>query len=54
MSFSVAPKGTDCTFILVLNPAFNYEVSQNYFEKEKLYSLRIRWESTAGTEGVKE
>ncbi|MEW6187172.1 MAG: SPOR domain-containing protein [Thermodesulfobacteriota bacterium] len=45
MSFSVAQKGSDCTFILVLNPAYNYEVSQNYFEKEKLYSLRIRWEA---------
>ncbi len=46
LSFSVAQKGTDCTFILVLNPSFNYEVSQNYFEKEKIYALRIRWEST--------
>jgi hypothetical protein len=47
LSFRVDQKGRDCTFILVLNPSFNYEVSQNYFEKEKIYSLRIRWESTS-------
>ena len=46
LSVSLMQKGTDCTFDLVLNPSFNYEVSQNYFEKEKIYSLRIRWEST--------
>lgn len=54
MSFSVAQKGSDCTFILVLNPAYNYEVSQNYFEKEKLYSLRIRWEAATGAVQPKE
>jgi len=46
LSVSLMQKGTDCTFDLVLNPSYNYEVSQNYFEKEKIYSLRIRWEST--------
>jgi hypothetical protein len=54
MSVSLVQKGTDCTFVLVLNPSFNYEVSQNYFEKEKIYSLRIRWESTAGPDPVSE
>jgi hypothetical protein len=46
LSVSLMQKGTDCTFDLALNPAFNYEVSLDYFEKEKIYSLRIRWEST--------
>jgi hypothetical protein len=48
LSFSLMQKGTDCTFVLVLNSSFNYDVSQNYFEKEKIYSLRVRWESAAG------
>ena len=52
LSVSLMQKGTDCTFDLVLNPSFNYEVSQNYFEKEKIYSLRIRWESTKGPDPV--
>jgi hypothetical protein len=42
LSFSLRQKGTDCTLTLVLDPSFNYEVSQNYFEKEKIYSLGIR------------
>jgi hypothetical protein len=53
-SVSLLQNGTDCTFILVLNPSFNYEVSQNYFDKEKIFSLRIRWESTAGPDPVSE
>ena len=52
LSVSLIQKGTDCTFVLVLNPVYNYEVSQNYFEKEKIYSLRIRWESTTGPNPV--
>jgi len=52
LSVSLVQKGTDCTFVLVLNPVYNYEVSQNYFEKEKIYSLRIRWESTTGPKQV--
>jgi hypothetical protein len=52
LSFSLRQKGTDCTLTLVLNPSFNYEVSQNYFEKEKIYSLGIRWGSTAGPDPV--
>lgn len=48
LSVSLMQKGSDCTFVLVLNPVYNYEVSQNYFEMEKIYSLRIRWESTTG------
>lgn len=48
LSFSVSQKNTECTFILVLNPAYNFEVSQNFFEKEKLYSLKIRWEAAGG------
>lgn len=48
LSFSITQKNTECTFILVLNPSYNYEVSQNYFEKEKLYALRIRWETAGG------
>jgi hypothetical protein len=54
LSVRLVQKDTDCTFILVLNPSFNYEVSQNYFEKEKIFSLRIRWESTAGPVPVSE
>jgi hypothetical protein len=54
LSVSLVQKDTDCTFVLVLNPSFNYEVSQNYFEKEKIFSLRIRWESTAGPVPVSE
>ncbi len=54
LSVSLMQKGTDCTFDLVLNPSFNYDVSQNYFEKEKIYSLRIRWESTKGPDTVTE
>jgi len=54
LSVSLVQKDTDCTFVLVLNPVYNYEVSQNYFEKEKLYSLRIRWESTTGPERITE
>jgi hypothetical protein len=46
-----APKST---FDLGLNPSFNYEVSQNYFEKEKIYSLRIQWESAKGPDPVSE
>jgi hypothetical protein len=41
ISFSLAQKGTDCTIIILLSSTFNYEVAQNYFEKEKLYSLLI-------------
>jgi hypothetical protein len=48
LSVSLVQKGPDCTFVLVLNPSYNYEVSQNYFEQEKIYSLRISWESTSG------
>jgi hypothetical protein len=48
LSFSLLQEDTDCTLALVLNSSFNYEVSQNYFEKEKIYSLRIRWGSTEG------
>jgi hypothetical protein len=54
LSVSLVQKGTDCTFVLVLNPVYNYEVSQNYFEQEKIYSLRIRWESTTGPDRVTE
>ncbi|MCJ7833388.1 MAG: hypothetical protein MUQ20_03270, partial [Deltaproteobacteria bacterium] len=54
LSVSLVQKDTDCTFVLVLNPVYNYEVSQNYFEKEKLYSLRIRWESTTGPDRITE
>jgi hypothetical protein len=41
LSFSLAPKESDCTFILVLSSAYNYEVDQKYYEKEKIYSLLI-------------
>ena len=42
LSFHLSKKGLDCTFVLLLHPAYNYEVSQDYFEKEKMYSLVIR------------
>ena len=54
LSVSLRQKGTDCTFDLVLNPSFNYDVSQNYFEQEKIYSIGIRWESTKGLHTVTE
>jgi len=47
LSFSLDKKRTDCTFILLLNSAYNYQVTQNYFEKEKIYSLVIGREPTA-------
>jgi hypothetical protein len=45
LSFNLANKGRDCAFVLLLSSADNYDVSQNYFEKEKMYSLFIRRES---------
>ena len=47
LSISLAPKGSDCTFIILLNSSFNYEVDQNYYEKEKMYSLMIAKEPSA-------
>jgi hypothetical protein len=41
LSFNLAAKGSDCQFSLLLNSAYNYTVSQDYFEKEKIYSLLI-------------
>lgn len=41
LSFSIAKKGQDCTMVIVLSSTYNYEVSQNYYEKEKIYSLTI-------------
>ena len=40
-SVSLAPRGPDCTFVVLLNSSYNYEVSQDYYEKEKMYSLNI-------------
>ena len=45
LSFSVANKGPDCIFVLLLSSSYNYEVSQNYYEKEKIYSLFIGMEA---------
>jgi hypothetical protein len=53
LSWSLAKKGPDCTFILVLNSTFNYEVAQNYYEREKLYSLIIGREAAKGPSPVK-
>jgi hypothetical protein len=53
-SFSVHQKGADITFMLVLNPSFNYEISQNYFDREKRYALKIRWEAAGARERPKE
>jgi len=41
LSLNLAKNGADCTFIIVLNSSYNYEVAQNYYEKEKIYSLVI-------------
>ncbi|MBA4395312.1 MAG: hypothetical protein C0407_17310, partial [Desulfobacca sp.] len=41
LSFNLALKGSDCRFSLLLNSAYDYKVSQDYFEKEKIYSLLI-------------
>ncbi|MBA4392584.1 MAG: hypothetical protein C0407_03430 [Desulfobacca sp.] len=41
ISLSLVKKGSECIFNILLNSTFNYEVAQNYFEKEKLYSLLI-------------
>ncbi|MFH0787721.1 MAG: SPOR domain-containing protein [Pseudomonadota bacterium] len=53
LSFSLAKKGSDCTFILLLNSSFNYEVAQKYFEKEKIYSLVVGREPAKGPGPVK-
>jgi len=42
LSFGLAQRGTDCIFNLLLNSAYNYEVTQDYYEKEKIYSLIIK------------
>jgi hypothetical protein len=47
VSFNLAAKGSDCIFSLLLNSSFNYKVSQNYFEKEKIYSLFISEDTAA-------
>lgn len=49
-SFSISWKGSDCTFTLLLNPSFNYQVSQDYYERDKVYSLVIGREPTAETD----
>lgn len=38
-SFSLARKKTDCTFTLLLSSAYNYQVAQDYYEKDKKYSI---------------
>ncbi len=51
LSFNLAAKGSDCQLSLLLNSSYNYKVSQDYFEKEKLYSLLIDRDPT--TESTK-
>ena len=46
LSFDVSSQGPDCIFSLRLSSDYNYDVSQNYFEKEKIYSLKIGREPT--------
>jgi hypothetical protein len=46
LSLSLTQRGTDCIFILLLNPANNYEVARDYYEQDKKYSLLIRKEPT--------
>jgi hypothetical protein len=53
LSFSLAQKGSDCSFIILLSSTFNYEVAQNYFEKEKIYSLVIGKEPITSPSPVK-
>jgi hypothetical protein len=40
-SFSVLSRGKEYTLTLGLNPEFNYQVAQDYFERERLYTLTI-------------
>ena len=40
-SFSVTSAGTECTITLVLRSDFNYEVAQDYYEREMLFTLVI-------------
>jgi hypothetical protein len=53
LSLSLAQKGSDCTFIIVLSSAFNYDVAQNYFEREKIYSLVVGMEPAIDPSPVK-
>jgi hypothetical protein len=40
-SFSVTSAGAECVITLVLRSDFNYEVAQDYYEREMLYTLVI-------------
>ena len=40
-SFSVTSTGAECVITLVLRSDFNYEVAQDYYEREMLYTLVI-------------
>jgi len=46
LAFSLDQRGTDCIFILLLSSAYNYEVTRDYFEQEKKYSLIIKRQPT--------
>lgn len=50
LSFSLARKGSDCTFTLLLNPSFNYQVSQDYYERDRVYSMVVGREPTVETD----
>ncbi|MBI5586565.1 MAG: SPOR domain-containing protein [Deltaproteobacteria bacterium] len=39
--FSVLPSGKGYTLTLGFNPEFNYQVAQDYFERERLYTLTV-------------
>jgi hypothetical protein len=54
LSFNLNAKGSDCIFSLLLNSSYNYKVSQDYFEKEKIYSLLISREPAAESTRTRE